>query len=112
MAQAASPGICPVAQGETHFPCPHHPSAEIQTLMGMGEMSDGRLMLGWQSKPGMGITPAPGEHGVLVEMESLQRITHHCTATLKEQRPCSPKSALVRGTLVQKAWLAKAERAQ
>lgn len=33
---------------------------------------------------------------------------HCCIDTLMEQGPCSPKSALVWGTMVQKAWLAKA----
>lgn len=43
--------------------------------MSMEEMGGGMLMLGWQSKPGMGTTHDPGEHQVLLEMESLQSIT-------------------------------------
>lgn len=65
--------------------------------MSMEEMGDGRVMLGWQSKPGMGTTHVPGDGEYRVQGISRTRSTLEChqrfPARSKEQGPCSPKPA-------------------
>lgn len=65
--------------------------------MSMEEMGDGRVMLGWQSKPGMGTTHVPGDGEYKVQGISRAGSTLEChqrfPARSKEQGPCSPKPA-------------------
>lgn len=65
--------------------------------MSMEEMGDGRVMLGWQSKPGMGTTHVPGDGEYKAQGISRGGSTLEChqrfPARSKEQGPCSPKPA-------------------
>lgn len=78
MSSGALPSQLPLAsvlwpRGRCISPVPITPLLRYRLYDGHGR--DGRLMLGWQSKPGTCTTHDPGEHYILVEMESFWSIT-------------------------------------